>query len=138
MPAPDLDYYQNTAKVRPGAFMGWQVDSYSKHPADPIAVDPITGQACHYTVYEAMCNWHSQFLFYWIVAGEPLLQALGDANDLAMSWLSDPPVDHTLVSTIFRGNAPDERVEFNPATCLRAFGYGDLRFNWYNHSGDWP
>jgi hypothetical protein len=134
----DMNYYNNVAKVRPGVFMGWKVESFSKHYVDPAATDAITGQSSHWAVYEAMCNWHGQFLFYWALGNDGVVQAVEDANFWAMSDYSDPPVDYSLTTQTVDPNGHLTEILFDPATCLRIFGLADMHFTWFNEDWEWP
>lgn len=130
-----LDYY--TGNKRPGAFLGWKVFSKSRYPVTPAVQDPVTLNQCNWRTYEAMCNWHAQLLFYWTVQGETLLRAIDHANEDAMGVLSDPP-NWLETAYFFSSTGAPIYLEFTPATCLRVYGYGALRFNEYNHATNLP
>jgi hypothetical protein len=135
----DWNYYKNEAGIRPAAFMGWKADSSSKVNANPPIVDQYTqtGNPCDFKVYAAMCNWHVQFLFAWMLEPNTLTAAITYANNVAMGVNSDPPVDHSLMATVVAPGSI-QTIEFNPRTCLRVYGYGDLLFNGLNHLENWP
>jgi hypothetical protein len=135
--ATDLNYYENVAGVRPGAFLGWKTKAVIGYWTRGVLVtDDRTGLPCNYMVYEAMGDWHGQFLFNWVF-GEPLLQAINDANRLAMGSSSWPPVQSLFVTLVWP-DGTTQQVNFDPHYCLRVYGYGNLHFNEYNHSTDWP
>ena len=56
-------------------------------------------------------------------------------NDLAMGTFSDPPVRHDRVTHLIPGG---EEVNFDPRTCLKVYGLGNLHFNEYNYPGQRP
>jgi hypothetical protein len=131
---PNPGYYERN---RPAAYLGWKTESQSKRRLTSPVVDPITGYMCYWVTYEAMCNWHVMFLFYWAIQGQELLDAIESANADAMGPISDPPVDSSLcVDVIFADGRMDSYV-FNPGLCLRVFGDGRLRFNGQNSCGQW-
>ena len=134
---PDSAFYETH---RPAAFMGWKTKSRSvRGPLDEPVVDPRTGRSpCYFTVYEAMCNWHVMFIFLWAIHGETLLQAIEHANWAAMTPSSNPQPDWSLTVPLIQSDGQTVIVPFDPYTCLRVYGYGNLRFNEYNHCGDWP
>lgn len=131
--APDYDYYRLKAQMRPAAFLGWKTDVPDAYSVPQGVTDARTGETCYMSVYEALNNWHSQLLFYWVF-GDRLVQAIRNANDVAMGAFSDPPVRSDMTTRL-----PDGQVIlFLPDPCLRVYGYGSLRFNEYNHAGEWP
>lgn len=72
----------------------------------------------------------------WAIQGKTLLQAIEDANWTAMTPSSDPQPDWTLTVTLHQKDGQTVTVPFHPYTCLRVYGYGNLRFNEYNRCGD--
>jgi hypothetical protein len=133
---PDDTALYHFSKKRPAAFLGWKVYSFSKHnPQSPPVYDALTGEPCNIRVYEAMCNWHNQFLFYWWLQNKTLVEAIDAANQNAMG--PNSPVDTALCSTLYHPDGTTESVVFNPKSCLRVFGYGGMRFNDCNHLQDW-
>lgn len=96
--------------------------------------DDRTGQTSQWICYPAIANWHSQFLAAWIAQNKGLVEAITQANQLAMSPGSMPAPDNGIETEI----APAVTIPFNPSTCLRVYGYRDLHFNQYNHASDWP
>ncbi|MCL4787221.1 MAG: hypothetical protein KJ070_10565 [Verrucomicrobia bacterium] len=133
----DMNYY-NTFGHRPGAFLAWKSDVTAG--LSPGGTDDRTGTPnCSVESYAALCNWHNQFLFSWVF-GSTLLNAIGDANDWAFSDSSDPAPEFNLQTSVSFPQA-DGTIAFGffrPETCLRVYGYGDLKFNWYNYAADWP
>src|SRR5205823_6188351 len=127
----DYNWYNLHSGLRPGAFVGWKADVFYKyHVPAPGAVDERTGLAnCPFKCYEAICNWHAQLLFDWMLNNATLLESIRFANDSAMS--SSPPVKADLKTYIppADGTAPTFDT-FLPRTCLRVYGYGDLKFNY--------
>jgi hypothetical protein len=135
----DWNYYALESGLRPAAFMGWKADVFYKyHVPPPGAVDERTGLGgCPFKCYEAICNWHTQFLFSWIF-NRPLLEAVDYANVHAMSSSASPPLNQDLKTFIPTSNGATTFDTFLPATCLRIYGYGSLKFNDYNYYAQWP
>jgi len=129
----DINYYYATG-FRPGAFVGWKATPYNCF-ANNHVLDDRTGQECELECYEALCNWHSQFLASWAF-GRTLLQAIGDANSLAFGIFADPPTRYMTLE-IPQPDGSTVTAFFTPETCLKVFGYGDIKFNEYNHATDW-
>jgi hypothetical protein len=133
-PAPQItmDYY--TGNTRPSAFLGWKYTARYKYSVAGTKDDRTGREGCPMECYAAMANWHSQFLAAWIMQNRGVLGAIRYASDMAMSPGSDPPYRSDVMTEI----APDQLIPFDPGTCLRVYGYGDLHFNGYNHASDWP
>jgi hypothetical protein len=88
--------------------------------------------------YPALCNWHVQFLASWVF-GRTLRQAVGDANDLAFDPHSSPAPrfdDDSRIFILSPDNLHVDYVPFRPEYCLAIYGYGDLKFNEFNHAAD--
>ncbi len=116
--------------------MGWATELLNATPTRGGAKDDCTGQLnCPVVTYEALNNWHLQFLFFWTVYGEDLVTSIQKANDEAMAPDSSPATVYAL--TEIMGPKGKYLILFNPSTCLAVFGYGGLHFNEYSHIGDW-
>ena len=87
-----------------------------------------------------MCNWHAQFLAGWMIDRKTVVESIVFANSLAMNPGSSPPMDTSASVAVVRlaPNGTPETVTFDPAKCLKVFGFGDLHFNDYNTSGSFP
>jgi hypothetical protein len=72
--------------------------------------------------------------------GATLLKAVEWATGYAFGDGASPSPMFYTAGDIYTVGADGtmQKVDFNPQTCLRVFGYGDLHFNQYNHNGDWP
>jgi len=136
----DINYYYN-AGFRPAAFLGWKstpvVGWYDA--AEGKTRDDVTGEMCFEACYPALCNWHGQFLASWVF-GRTLLQAIDDANTLAFSASSSPAprADQFTQVQIPQPDGTTVTATFKPETCLRVYGYGNIKFNEYNHAVEWP
>jgi hypothetical protein len=131
-------------KLRPGAFLGFLSDTQITYPmGGKLYDDPYTGhRSCYWRQFETYCNWHNQLVDTWANNGKTLAASIDYANlnaDKVLgsypTWSPDPPPGWT-----FKVNMPGgaEKVYFNPATCLRRVGMGDLKFRAYNLGTDWP
>ncbi len=132
----------NVRKVRPGAFLGWRVLPPFAYPLIDTELDPTTQKSCTYRVYETMCNWHGQLVFFWQQGGYTLSDSIGQANQLATTWIGSTPLgthDWILEATVPIAGGTTGAV-FKPDYHLRKVGFGGLRFNGnnsYNHWSDW-
>lgn len=137
----DINYY-NITGFRPSAFLGWKstpVVGIADFAAGQTQ-DDLTGKPDCWTVcYPALANWHSQFLFNWVF-GRTLLQAIEEANYWAFSPSSDPAprFDGFTLVKVPKPDGTTVQENFRPENHLRVYGYGDLKFNEYNHAADWP
>jgi hypothetical protein len=140
-PETAFAWYQYISHLRPGAFMGWKVDALYKTYTRPSpgTTDVRTGiPHCPFKAYPSICNWHRQFMFDWVFGNETLLGAVDYANRMAMSPSSSPPIDNSIQTKIPNRDGTAPLGAFDPRTCLRIYGYGDLKFNAYNYEGQWP
>jgi hypothetical protein len=132
----DITFYQLTG-LRPAAFIGNITDEPGAYLLPFPEIYPTTGggRECYYRNIEASGNWHSQFLFYWILLERGLADAMREANDLAWDSGAFPPPpsqNYLVVGTDYLGNS----IYYDPAQCLKIAGYRNLRFNQFNHDYD--
>lgn len=148
----DIDYYVNSdpnkkKKLRPGAFLAWISESQICYPMNTYIQDPTTHLPCCWRRYEALCNWNAQLIAYWVNIGWPLKASIDKANQIGASVPGSPypPWPGTTPGWQFTRKMPtpqgEQPVTFDPSTCLKLAGYGNLRFSGpgsYNLSEDWP
>ncbi|MHB8522303.1 MAG: hypothetical protein ACYDH9_16305 [Limisphaerales bacterium] len=125
--ATPMSYYSN-AGHRPGAYLGYKINARWG-----TKVTPGSGNNnCYLQHYDKICNWHSQFLSFWIYGGDGVTKAISDAED----WVN-VAVDRYKLGTDSNGNP----IYFNPGDPkqLAVYGWGSLGFDQYNHGADiWP
>ncbi len=107
-----LAFYQNPnrkPRTRPQAFIGWTEPTYYSHPRNSTYNN-------EWGDYQKYADFRSQWMSLWAFnANFALLgQALDEARRTS-GWI--PTATYSRV--------------------VRVFGYRDLRFNEYNHRGDW-
>ena len=132
---PDADYY-NASGFRPAPFVGWKAEVKLAF-MNPGVIDDRTGLSCAMECYEALSNWHGQFLFRWVF-GATLLEAIHYANDSAFGPFANPPFHQEFWVDVPQANGSSVHMLFKPENWLRVMGYGDLTFNGHNHMQDWP
>ena len=119
-----LSYYENL-KLRPGAFLGWNVQLPNSYLLNAPQTDPTTGLSCSWSHYPAVCNFHTQWVFYWVLESQPLVQAINLAGSAAWTSTSSPGP-----------NNPPTGFAFNPTNNLVIYGYTKIGFSQYNSAGD--
>jgi hypothetical protein len=82
--------------------------------------------------HAALAHWHMSFMTHWREEGHTLLSSLIDAITDAAQDGCYPPWD--LITPPTGLNQPDFHID----TYLVVCGFGEMHFNEYNHSGDWP